>query len=307
MKTKTVYYVDIVDAKASQSIVSVYHSESSDEAYEVAAKWNEGLHNPKCIYHTEANLKAEVYEVEEPIEEVKDMKKYTLENYKEFCNNALQVPPIEEFENGSIDEEKWYKENKIHIVVGEHDIEIDYLADSVNEVEFALREMYEAIEGDGEATTGNTVGSEYRDATWKDILRLNILREFWNGHTLKNAIHMTVGFTHNDYTACMKFINTPKFCNDDFGVNFFRLSSNGMENLFNKEAREKAIKEMLCSNIEIEELIDKDGKHGDKVVITDYSIKPSGDIVGWHYGVDFDKDSANNQYYINKYIKEMMK
>ena len=90
-------------------------------------------------------------------EKEKKMKKYTIEDYKEFCDNVLVAPPIEEFEDGTIDELQWYEENKIHIIIGKHDMEIDYLADAVNEIDYALREMYDAEFGDGEPTTGNTV------------------------------------------------------------------------------------------------------------------------------------------------------
>lgn len=82
------------------------------------------------------------------------MKKYTIENCKEFCDNALVIPPLEEFEDGSIDEATWYKEHTIHITVGNHDIELDYNADNVSEIEFVLREMYE-IEMDIRSYRGN--------------------------------------------------------------------------------------------------------------------------------------------------------
>ena len=100
----------------------------------------------------------------------KELKKYTLENYKEFCKEALQVPPIESFKDGSIDEDKWYKQHNIHIVTGNHDIELDYNADNVNEIEYALREMYEVEMDIRGATTGNTVESQYRPAELKDVL-----------------------------------------------------------------------------------------------------------------------------------------
>lgn len=84
------------------------------------------------------------------------MKKYTIENCKEFCDNALVVPPMEEFEDGSIDEVAWYKEHAIHITVGNHDIELDYNADNVNEIYTALQEMYEIEVDIRNATTGGT-------------------------------------------------------------------------------------------------------------------------------------------------------
>ena len=37
----------------------------------------------------------------------------------------------------------------------------------------------------------------------------------------------------------------------------------------------------------------------------DCSIIPSGDLVGWHYGVDFDKNSEDNQDCIQDYIEVM--
>ena len=80
-----------------------------------------------------------------------------------------------------------------------------------------------------------------------------------------------------------------------------------MWKIFDKEERKKAFEEILCSNIQIEELYDQEGRCADKVVITDYSIKPSGDLVGWHYGVDWDKDSEDNQYYIQNYSEEATK
>jgi predicted MarR family transcription regulator len=75
------------------------------------------------------------------------MKKYELKNYKEFSDQALVCPPIEEFEDGTIDEEQWYEEHKVKIVVGEHEIELPYFADVISEIEFALEEMYDAVEG----------------------------------------------------------------------------------------------------------------------------------------------------------------
>lgn len=83
--------------------------------------------------------------------------KYNLKDYKKFCEEAFVCPPFEEFDNKTIDEDQWFEDHKIKIVTGEHEIELPYYADVVNEIEFSLREMYEAFEGDGEATTGNSI------------------------------------------------------------------------------------------------------------------------------------------------------
>ena len=104
------------------------------------------------------------------IEEEDEMKKYELKDYKEFCNEALTAPPFEAFDDGTSDEEDWFDSHKIQIIVNNCVMELDYDADAVNEIDYALREIHEAILGSGEATTGNTVGSEYRPATLKDLV-----------------------------------------------------------------------------------------------------------------------------------------
>lgn len=230
-------------------------------------------------------------------------KKYTLKNWEAFCKEALVVPPLEDDDQI----EEWFNTHKIHIVANNCVMELDYDADAVNEIEFSLREIHNAICGDGTATTGNTIGSEYRNATWKDIVRLNIMRIVYQGRNMKDAIRSTIfDFGINSYEHCMREINNQTSYNDKFEVNFFKISSDGMEKLFNTKERLAAIKEMICKNIELSEMISQNGRHDDKTVITDYSIHPSGHLVGWHYGVDWDVNSEVNQQYINDYIKEMI-
>jgi hypothetical protein len=71
------------------------------------------------------------------------MKKYTIENCEEFCKNALVMPPLDEFYDGSINEKEWYQNHKIRITVDNHEIELDYNADNVTELDGALKEIYE--------------------------------------------------------------------------------------------------------------------------------------------------------------------
>ena len=236
--------------------------------------------------------------------ESNNKKKYTLENYKEFCEKALICPPFEDEESW----QKWIDEHKIQIIANDCVIELDYDADAVNEIEFGLREIHEAILGSGEATTGNTVGSEYPNATWKDILRFAVWYGFCeDSHDLGVEIQKCIqNFYRDTFTKIMKEIEGQTSYNDELKVNFFKLETKDLWKIFDEEERRQAFREILCSNVEIEELYDKDGKCADKVVITDYSIHPSGHLVGWHYGVDWDKNSEDNQYYIQKYIEEMI-
>lgn len=230
-------------------------------------------------------------------------KKYTLKDWKAFCDEALICPPFEDEDSW----QKWIDEHKIQIIANGCEMILDYDADAINEIEFSLREIYNAIHGDGTPTTGNTVGSEYRDATWKDILRLNIMRRVYDGKSMKEAIKFTIhSFDSESYRQCMYEINNQTSYNDEFEVNFFKISSDGMEKLFEGSERRRAIKEMLGKEIQLSEMIGEDGRHDDKTVITDYSIHPAGHLVGWHYGVDWDINSEVNQQYINDYIKEMV-
>ena len=237
--------------------------------------------------------------------ETNNRKKYTLKDWEAFCKDALVMPPFEDDEQI----EEWFDTHKIHITSNNCTMELEYDADAVNEIEFSLKEIYEAIYGSGKPTTGNTVGSEYRDATWKDILRFAVLDGYYeDSHTLEAEIDKCINrFTTHRLEEIMKKINEQTSMNDELKVNFFKLETEDLWRIFDKEERRKAFKEILCSDVRIEELYTKDGKCADKVVITDYSIIPSGDLVGWHYGVDWDKDAEENQIYIEEYIKEMTK
>ena len=245
-----------------------------------------------------------VEELREMIKEKKEMKKYTLKEWKEFCKDALIMPPFEDDEQV----EEWFKTHKIHIATNNCVMELEYDADAVNEIEFSLREIYEAIHGSGKPTTGNTMGSEYRDATWKDILRFAVLDGFYeDSHSLEVEIDECINrFTPRRLEEIMKKINEQTSMNDELKVNFFKLETEDLWKIFDKEERKKAFKEILCSNVELSEMINEKGGRDNIVVIMDYSILPFGNLVGWHYGVDWDINSDVNQSYINDYIKGMI-
>lgn len=232
-------------------------------------------------------------------------KKYTLKNWKEFCKDALVMPPLEDDEQL----EEWFDTHKIHITANNCVMELEYDADAVNEIEFALQEINEAINGDGTPTTGNTVGSEYPNATWKDILRFAVLDGYYeDSHTMEAEVDKCIHrFTKERFEEIMKKIDDQTSMNDELEVNFFKLESKDLWKIFDKEERRQAFEEILCSKVELSEMINEKGEHDDIVVIMDYSIIPSGDLVGWHYGVDFDKNSEDNQNCIQDYIKWMTK
>lgn len=237
--------------------------------------------------------------------ESNNKKKYTLKNWKEFCDDALVTPPFEDDEQL----EEWFDTHKIHITANNCVMELEYDADAVNEIEFALQEINEAINGDGTPTTGNTIGSEYPNATWKDILRFAVWYGFCeDSHSIGAEIYKCIHkFDRETFEEIMKEIDEQTSYNDELQVNFFKLETKDLWKIFDENERRQAFKEILCSKLRIEELYDQEGRCSDKVVLTDYSIKPSGEIIGWHYGVDWDKDSEDNQDYIQDYIEEMTK
>ena len=67
-------------------------------------------------------------------------KKYTIENYQEFCNAALTVPPLDD---DNLNE--WMENNKIHIIIGGNEIELEYFPETVTAVGSALKEIYNAV------------------------------------------------------------------------------------------------------------------------------------------------------------------
>ena len=214
------------------------------------------------------------------------------------------MPPFEDDEQL----EEWFDTHKIHITANNCVMELEYDADAVNEIEFALQEINEAINGDGTPTTGNTVGSEYPSATWKDILKVAVLMIFErNDYNYKGAIKTVHKFFDDGHLreALMFAAKGYDELNYHFKVNFLKVETNKLHKLFDEQARYEALQSILCSDLHIEELYDQEGRCADKVMLTDYSIRPTGDFVGWHYGVDWDKDSEDNQYYIQEYIKEL--
>lgn len=234
------------------------------------------------------------------------MKKYTLENYKKFTDEALVMPPMEEFEDGTIDEDKWYEDHKIRIIVGEHEIAIDYYADSVNEIDFALREMYEEEYGNGNPTTGNTVGSEYRPAELKDIIRVALQKAWdeygWKVGNLSEFLEQFIGtdFAMSDAMNWYQIIlEDIKHYTDCYHCNFGKLNMYSMRNINARVVRD-IVKELIGTDRELLVGYDNEHKCSDITFVMDYTIKQSGDLIGWFYG---DQDPK----YINELVEDYKK
>lgn len=208
-------------------------------------------------------------------------KKYTIDQYEEFCRNALQCPPMEQFEDGSIDEGEWYKQHNIHIVTGNHDIELEYHADNVNEIEYALREMYEVDKDFREATTGNTFGSEYRPAELKDVVRHFIMSRYenWGGLNWFDYARQAVVELSDIQSVIGVYENARKIeKNIEFKCNWHNFK---LESL--KDATEEGIKKIILDLVGSDLEISYDPST-DKSFIIDYTFKDSGDFIDWSWG-----------------------
>lgn len=299
------YCVDLRSKITYESVLTIFKTDSHSLAWTVANNYNrihgntedelEMLNNEDTEGWTSHPYWATVYDdndevIEPKFDEVKRMKKYTIEYFEEFCRNALQAPPIEEFEAGTIDEGEWYKQHNIHIITGEHDIELEYHADNVNEIEYALKEMYEVEMDIRSATTGNTVGSEYRPAEFKDVIRVAVQHD-WNdwGYKMSDFGAFIREFVkHYDDISNIFGIydiiyEDVKHYTDIFQCNFGQLNMYSMRRV-SRQAIIDAIKALIGTDMEL--LVGYDNVHrcSDITFVMDHTLKDSGELIGWFYG-----------------------
>ena len=118
------------------------------------------------------------------------MKKYTLENYKEFCDKALICPPFEDDEQF----EMWIETHKVYIIANDCMMELDYDADTINEIDFSLKEIYRAIYGDGTPTTGNTIVTPTPQDEFKTklskVFKTHMLMNNRDKHTINELLYI---------------------------------------------------------------------------------------------------------------------
>jgi hypothetical protein len=205
------------------------------------------------------------------------MKKYTLKDYKKFCEEALICPPYEDDEQF----ENWIEAHKIQIIANDCVMELDYDADAVNEIEFSLKEIYEAILGSGEATTGNTFGSQYRPAELKDVVRYFIMYRYTNSGShswfkyAKQAVEelSSIDGAINAYEEAREYEKIIEFkCNwHNFKMDTLRDAT--------EDGIKKIIIDLVGSDIEVSY-----DPHTDKSFIIDYTFKESGDFIDWAWG-----------------------
>ena len=279
------------------TIVTAYNAQITDKKVQddIIEEWCNSKYMDKIQALDFDDAKEEVIVM---IWETNAKKKYALENYEEFCKEALQVPPAESFEDGSIDEDEWYRQHNIHIVTGNHDIELDYNADNVNQVAYALREMYEVEMDIRDATTGNTITK--RVATMKDLVQYYLLDS-------------SMEYSDKEF---------PKYVKNIFDVNWIKFYESIVENEKYDEyedwidcdfrtfdartftSNRDKLKEIVLSLIGTNYTIRTDGE---VAFIIDYSLKTTGVLINWFYYSDNDNLDEIAKAYIEIYKKELFK
>ena len=143
------------------------------------------------------------------------MKKYTLKEWEQFCKEALICPPFEDDEQI----EYWFETHKIHIITNDCVMELEYDADAINEIEFGLKEIYEALYGSGEPTTGNTVVKKDCDIIMTQAEFKEKLSEAFKTHMfMKDRNYHTI----NELLYVLE--HDSRFNGADFNINISRLN-----------------------------------------------------------------------------------
>lgn len=161
--------------------------------------------------------------------------------------------------------------------------------EDVNEIEYALWEMYEA-EHDGPPTTGNTVGSEYRPAELKDIIKMAIQVD-WNDHGFKmgNVAKFIQHFIADkeDISDIICYYNIIlsdiKYYTDCYKCNFSKLDMSSMNGICPSKVQD-VVGQLVGTEIELLYGMTEDNKNSDIVFVMDNTFKPGGDLIGWFYG-----------------------
>ena len=241
------------------------------------------------------------------IEAEEEMVKYTIANAKEFCRDALTMPPIDEFESGELDEAEWYEDHKIHIIIGNHEMELEYNADNVNELDDAINEMYDVEMDIKSATTGNTVGNKYRPATLKDVIQVAIQNDWMEWGYAMPSLRAFIKEFIQRYANISKVVDIynnviyedMKEYIERFKCNYGNLDMHSFKNI-NRETIKRAVAELIGTDREELMGFDAQNRCSDITFIMDHSIKFGGDLIGWHYG-------EAGEEYINELIEDYKK
>lgn len=260
------YQIDLTDKDVQDDIKDIWASEYLDL---FQAMDFDDLHQKVYVMTWKSNRK----------------KKYTLKNWQAFCDEALICPPFEDEDSW----QKWIDEHKIQIIANNCEMVLDYDADAINEIEFSLREIYNAILGDGAATTGNTVGSEYRQAELKDVVRYFIMCRYeqWGGLNWFDYAYQAIEEMKDIQSVLGVYEHARDIAKElDFKCNWHNFKVESLKDA-TEDGIKKIVLDLVGSNLEISY-----DPQTDKSFIIDYTFKESGDFIDWGWG-NLDQDTID--------------
>lgn len=226
---------------------------------------------------------------------IKETKCYTLKECKEFCEEAFICPPLEDDEE-VLDE--WFETHKVHIIVNDCDMELEYDADTINNIEFTLKEIYNDFYGNDVPTTNNNVESQRRPATIVDLMKAYIDYRVSDGGTpLKEAIWSFIQvFDFEKFEKAKQHAERSELL-ELIDCDFSKLDITQDFPITSKD-RKKLVEDTLCTNCEVSY-----DSSADRSYIVDFTFMPYGDLVGFTWG----SDESSIQYAIEQYKSAILR
>ena len=225
--------------------------------------------------------------------EMKKKKDYTLVDKDKFIKDVED----DIFKALDEDDEEWFDNNLIIISVGDKAIHLDNNADAWNEVDLALREIYEVEFENRMATTGNTkITSEALIADWLKKRYDETINHGVDFNILYNKI---IEISTDEYV--MSDVAERIRIENDLRGSEVKVLYDDFENGKLSSIIEKVTKKFLMDKFE--ECYSADG---DKTFLISYIKKGSGEVVDfvWGSGIDW---SDKKKEIINKFLEEICK
>ena len=225
--------------------------------------------------------------------EMKKKKNYTLVEKDKFVKDV----EADVFKALDEDDEEWFDDNLIIINVGDKAIHLDINADTWNEIDFALREIYEVEFENRMATTGNTeITSETLITDWLKKRYDETINCGVDFNVLYNKIIeiSTDKSVMNDVAEIIRIEN-------DLRGSEVKVLYDDFENGKSSSIIERATKKFLMG--QFEECYSADG---DKTFLMSYIKKCSGEVVDFVWGGGMDWSDKKKEI-VNKFWEEICK
>lgn len=225
--------------------------------------------------------------------EMKKKKNYTLVEKDKFVKDV----EADIFKALDDDDEEWFDDNLIVISVGDKAIHLDINADTWNEVDLVLREIYEVEFENRMATTGNTkITSETLIANWLKKRYDETINCGVDFNILYNKIIeiSTDKSVMNDVAESIRIEN-------DLRGSEVKVLYDDFENGKMPSIIEKVTKKFLMDQFEV-----CYSEEGDKTFLISYIKRDCGEVIDFVWGNEVDWREKKKEV-VNKFWEEIYK